>query len=124
MLQPNLGSVPVGTSFKGMEESRVEGKAWCHEIPEEAISCSRNPRTEGVVERSWGLGPCSRVRVPEDRQKTISEGADWEDTSKYWGCQGHEMTTKDSSSGEWSLWRIAEFQAFWDFDPFGAGLCM
>lgn len=53
-----------------MEGSQGAAEVAHHERPghcsTQSLSWNRSPRIEGIMERSWGLAPCSRVRVPEE----------------------------------------------------------
>jgi hypothetical protein len=99
-LQPDLAiykSHPGGTGFEPWK-----GSIWCLALWEVRrghwwrcnLSGSWRPRTEGVMQRSWGLAPCQ-----EPVRGYLCSPVAAEDSS-VWRVQYHEMTTKNSSSSE------------------------
>lgn len=64
------------------------------------LSCNRNSRTAGIMERSWDLLPCSMVRVPEESpRKPIGESDAWfqQRPQHFWKEECHLKNTKSSS---------------------------
>lgn len=54
------------------------------------LSCSEDLRIEGVTNRSWGLPPCGRIRVLEDRPRKVTCTGAASVTKEIPGCWRHE----------------------------------